>query len=342
MTRSGSPSPPPEMHGTLPSQDLARSMPRPASDRFRLPAYPGALGPLLAAETAAATGRLAPEREVMVQAIWFDAGCDTPGRLLLVVHHLVIDGVSWRILISDLQDAWQAVSAGRGAPRLLPVGTSLRHWADHLSTDAARADRVAELPLWRSMLAGPDPLLGTRALNPACDVADTAGHLTFALPVDVTAPLLYRLPALFHGGVNDVLLTAFALAVVEWRHFHAWGGDTSVLIDLEGHGREGGDLDLSRTVGWFTSLFPVRLDPVLPLQKVFAAGKGVNFGKCQIMVSASGSFAISMRKARQCCVARPARRSLSIILAASLPRMGRGCRHRRPTSSAAAVTAPWL
>src|SRR5690606_5096346 len=75
-------------------------------------------------------------------------------------------------------------------------------------------------------------------------------------------PLLTRLPALFHGGVNDVLLTAFALAVADWRERHGLGRGEAVLVDLEGHGREApAGMDLGRTVGWFTSLFPVRLDP---------------------------------------------------------------------------------
>ncbi|WP_244622883.1 condensation domain-containing protein, partial [Microvirga brassicacearum] len=222
---------------------------------------PEALVSLIDAETTEAAARLAPARGTMVQVVWFDAGPDCAGRLLLVLHHLVVDGVSWRILVPDLRDAVREVLQAR-EPRLAPVGTSLRRWAEHLATDAASAERQAELPFWRDMLAAPDPLVGARALDGTRDTAASAGHLTFTLPADVTAPLLGRVPAVFHGGVNDVLLTAFAVAFADWRRHHGWSDDTAVLLDLEGHGREGeDDFDLSRTVGWFTSLFPLRLDP---------------------------------------------------------------------------------
>ncbi|MGJ3561509.1 hypothetical protein ACR6C2_37680 [Streptomyces sp. INA 01156] len=82
-------------------------------------------------------------------------------------------------------------------------------------------------------------------------------------PADRTEPLLADVPAAFHGGINDVLLTGLALAVAQWRHRRGLGEDGAVLVDLEGHGREDvvGDVDLSRTVGWFTTVYPVRLDP---------------------------------------------------------------------------------
>ncbi|MFC7396829.1 amino acid adenylation domain-containing protein [Chelatococcus sp. GCM10030263] len=215
----------------------------------------------MAEETAAAAARLVPGDGVMVQAVWFDAGGDSPGRLLLVLHHLVVDGVSWRILVPDLQQAWEASAAGK-VPHLAPVGTSFRRWAAHLHAEAGTDGRRAELAHWLSVLAEPDPLIGMRPLDPSRDVNGTAGHIALTLPADVTAPLLGRLPALFHGRVNDVLLTAFAVAFTEWRRDNGWGAGSSMLLDLEGHGREeSGDIDLSRTVGWFTSLYPVRLDP---------------------------------------------------------------------------------
>jgi amino acid adenylation domain-containing protein/non-ribosomal peptide synthase protein (TIGR01720 family) len=218
-----------------------------------------AMSVCVAGERAAAAARLAPGDGVMVQAVWFDAGRDRPGRLLLVLHHLVVDGVSWRILVPDLQQAWEAIVAGKG-PRLAPVGTSFRRWAEHLLGEAA--ERKLELGHWLSVLSEPDPLIGMRPLDPSCDVNGTAGHVALALPADITAPLLGRLPALFHGRVNDVLLTAFAVAFAQWRRDKGWGTGSSMLLDLEGHGREeSGDIDLSRTVGWFTSLFPIRLDP---------------------------------------------------------------------------------
>ncbi|MFV2216805.1 condensation domain-containing protein, partial [Actinomadura sp. LOL_016] len=214
-----------------------------------------ALRAVLAAEAHAARRRLDPHAGTMAQVVWFDAGPDGSGRLLVVLHHLVVDGVSWRILLPDLVTAW----AG-GALDAVP--TSFRRWAQRLAAEASDPGRAAELPLWEDVLATPDPLLGARALDPAADTFGTARHHTVSLPADVTGPLLSEVPAAFHGRVNDVLLTGLALAVAEWRRDRGMSDETSVLVDLEGHGREEivPGVDLSRTVGWFTSIFPVRLD----------------------------------------------------------------------------------
>jgi amino acid adenylation domain-containing protein/non-ribosomal peptide synthase protein (TIGR01720 family) len=189
-----------------------------------------------------AAARLAPREGRVLCAVRF------PDRLLLVAHHLVVDGVSWRILAEDVA----RLAAGADP---VPVVTSFRRWAGLLSD----VDRSAELPFWRAVLDGPDPLLGLRPLDRS-DVVATGRTHTVSLPPSATAPLLSRVPAAFHGSVNDVLLTALAVAVNRWR-----GTDSAVLVELEGHGREeqvvGAPVDLSRTVGWFTSTYPVRLDP---------------------------------------------------------------------------------
>ncbi|MFG2846319.1 non-ribosomal peptide synthase/polyketide synthase [Kitasatospora sp. NPDC048296] len=197
----------------------------------------------------AARDRLAPADGVMVQLVWFDGGSEAPGRLLVMVHHLVVDGVSWRILLPDLTAAYQGTE-------LQPTGTSLRTWATALVAEADR--RTTELPLWQGMLEGADPLLGTRRLDHAQDTRRTVGHLELALPPEITEPLLTSVPALFNAEVNDVLLTGLALAVNRWR-----GDRHGLLLELEAHGREefADTIDLSRTVGWFTSAYPVRLDP---------------------------------------------------------------------------------
>ncbi|MER5218755.1 condensation domain-containing protein, partial [Streptomyces sp. NPDC002838] len=212
-------------------------------------------------ELDAATGRLDPAGGVMGQFVWFDPGAAAPGRLLVVLHHLVVDGVSWRILLPDLAAAWGRVSSGE-EPVLPEVGTSVRRWTHALQDEAASETRVAELPLWRAMVDGPDPLLGRRALDPALDVADTADHIWVRLPARVTEALLTVVPTAFRGQVNDGLLAGLALAVAKWRQARGVT-ESSALIRLEGHGREEGVVpgaDLSRTVGWFTSMFPVRLD----------------------------------------------------------------------------------
>ncbi|MER0448823.1 amino acid adenylation domain-containing protein [Streptomyces sp. Edi4] len=216
---------------------------------------------LVAVEGEAARGRLAPAAGVMAQFVWFDAGADHPGMLLLVIHHLAVDGVSWRVLLPDLAAAWEGV-AGDGEPRLAPVPTSFGRWTRTLATAAREPGRVAELPLWAAVLDTPDPQLGKRRFDPGRDIAGTARSLESRLPGRLAETLLTVVPASFHAGVNDVLLTALALTVVRWRRRRGIAG-TQVLIDLEGHGREhlGEGLDLHRTVGWFTTLFPVSLDP---------------------------------------------------------------------------------
>ncbi|MCW2569937.1 MAG: peptide synthetase, partial [Mycobacterium sp.] len=214
-----------------------------------------------AAELDAATGRLDPAAGVMAQFVWFDPGTAGAGRLVVVLHHLVVDGVSWRILLPDLASAWGRVRAGR-APALPGVTTSARRWTQALLDEATTPERVAELPLWRSIVDGPDPALGSRRLDPAVDVMSTVQHVWTRLPASVTDSLLAAVPAAFHGGVNDGLLAALAVAVARWRRARGVA-ESSVLLRLEGHGREEGVVpgaDLSRTVGWFTSMFPVRLE----------------------------------------------------------------------------------
>ncbi|WP_405783771.1 amino acid adenylation domain-containing protein [Streptomyces sp. NBC_00859] len=216
---------------------------------------------LLTRELDAAAGRLDPASGVMTQFVRFTPADGGAGRLLVVLHHLVVDGVSWRILLPDLAAAWEQVRAGR--PPVLPaVGTSARRWAHALVEEATRTERVAELPYWRTLLDGSDPLLGTRAVDPAVDTMTTVERVHVAVPAEVTQTLLTTLPAAFHGGVDDGLLTALALALAQWRSRRGIT-ETSALIRLEGHGREEElvpGADLARTVGWFTSMYPVRLD----------------------------------------------------------------------------------
>ena len=203
-----------------------------------------------------AVGRLDPEAGTMADFVWFAAPSGA-GRLLVVLHHLVVDGVSWRILMSDLAEAWQQVRAGR-TPELPAVGTSARRWASALRDEALSERREAELPHWRDLLETPQPPLGARAFDPAVDVWSTVGTVRTELPADVTEAVLTTLPAAFRATATDVLLTALALAVDRWR-----GTDHAALVRLEGHGRAEDAVpgaDLSRTVGWFTTMYPARVD----------------------------------------------------------------------------------
>ncbi|MEV0259662.1 amino acid adenylation domain-containing protein, partial [Streptomyces sp. NPDC050732] len=203
-----------------------------------------------------AARRIDPAAGQMVRAVWIDAGPGRTGRVVLVAHHLVVDGVSWRVLIPDLRAACEAVAAGR-TPRLDPVGTSFRRWSELLAQEATNERRVAELPDWLNLLGGHQPPLTHRALDPAIDTARTLRRRSWTVPCEQVETLVSRTPAAFHCGLHEVLLAALAGAVAHWRPDRAAG----LLLDIERHGREPLDgTDLLRTVGWFTSAHPVRLD----------------------------------------------------------------------------------
>ncbi|MEV4383900.1 condensation domain-containing protein, partial [Streptosporangium sp. NPDC049644] len=261
----------------------------------------GDLAVAVAEQAALSRSGLDPVAGQLVRVAWLDAGPEVSGRLVVTVHHLAVDGVSWRILLPDLFTAWNATPENatpqaavheeaihRAAPReataqegtapeaaaqegathrgtvpvLEPVPTSFRTWAHRLHDEAP--NRVGELDHWAEILDGPDPRIGRRSLDPRLDTAATLRSLRRTLPPERAEPLLAAVPAAFHGRVNDVLLAGLALAVTHWRRRRGARG-TSVLLDLEGHGREEifPDVDLSRTVGWFTTIHPVRLDPGL-------------------------------------------------------------------------------
>ncbi|UBU17189.1 non-ribosomal peptide synthetase [Nonomuraea gerenzanensis] len=198
-----------------------------------------------AAPTASAA-RPDPGRGVMLAATW-----TAPDRLLLTAHHLAVDAVSWRLLGPEL------AALLNGEDHTPPQGTSFARWSLLLAAEAQRPERVAaELPLWERMSAG-EPLLSPDRRPPT----GRGGHgrravLTRTLPPGLTEQAITHLPAAYRCGPNEVLLTALAIAVTRWR------GGTSVLAEVEGHGREPftDDLDISGTVGWFTAQYPVTLD----------------------------------------------------------------------------------
>ncbi|MFD0447514.1 condensation domain-containing protein [Streptomyces indonesiensis] len=145
---------------------------------------------------------------------------------------------------------------------LEPVPTSFRHWARALRTEATGQLRLAELPAWTELLDGHDPLLTSRPVDPERDLGATVRQLSVKVSTEVTSALLTTVPTAFHAGVDDILLTGLTAALAEWRRRQGQEDTPGVLLDLEGHGRvplaEG--VDLTRTVGWFTSSYPVRLD----------------------------------------------------------------------------------
>ncbi|WNI26618.1 non-ribosomal peptide synthetase [Streptomyces sp. ITFR-16] len=197
--------------------------------------------PRAAVDAGIATARKAmdPRTGPLLRALWVDAGPGRPGRLALIAHHLVIDGVSWRVLLDDLEHAYSGGTLTRH-------GQSFLGWARSLHD----ADRRAELPHWRRMTAT-EPLTGP--LDPARDTVATATHHELRLDTDTTRALITTLPAAYRTTPDAVLLTALARAVRAWR------GAPQVLVALESHGRPR-EVDLSQTVGWFTAVHPVRLD----------------------------------------------------------------------------------
>jgi amino acid adenylation domain-containing protein/non-ribosomal peptide synthase protein (TIGR01720 family) len=203
---------------------------------------------------ALATAGLDPDAGVMLRAVWRKEA----RQLVLVAHHVVIDGVSWRILFDDLAQAWQQLASGKSID-LRPVGTSFRRWTQLLEQTGFDADCA----YFQRALPGIDHLLGRRALT---ETDTVAGERTRTVTVgpEVTAALLSDVPSLFHAKVNDVLLTALAVALARWRRDNGQE-QTFAHVELEGHGREGrfvaDTVELSRTVGWFTTLFPVTVDP---------------------------------------------------------------------------------
>jgi len=180
---------------------------------------------------------------------------DGQQRLLLVVHHLVVDGVSWRVLLEDLQEAYQQLLNGQAVS--LPAKTSpVNTWAERLAAHASSRALHAQQGYWQQVLAGDNAELARD--NPQGSLDNThARTAATRLDAERTAKLLKQAPAAYRTQINDLLLTALARTLCQWS------AQDNVLVQLEGHGREDlfDDLDLSRTVGWFTSLFPVRLAP---------------------------------------------------------------------------------
>ncbi|TBU87902.1 non-ribosomal peptide synthetase [Pseudomonas dryadis] len=180
-------------------------------------------------------------------------------RLLLVIHHCVVDGVSWRVLLEDLQSAY--AQAARGEPVKLPdKGTSLQAWGKRLQVYAHSETLKAELGYWQSCLQG-------SAIDLPCDSPQGGLGISLAQVVStrldqaLTHKLLKIAPKAYRTQVNDLLLTALSRVLCRWCE------QSSVAIQLEGHGREAlfDELDISRTTGWFTSLFPVKLTPAADL-----------------------------------------------------------------------------
>ncbi|WP_445570704.1 non-ribosomal peptide synthase/polyketide synthase [Pseudomonas sp. E102] len=206
---------------------------------------------------------------------------DGSQRLLLVIHHLVVDGVSWRVLLEDLQQAYDQLQAGQ-MPTLPAKTTSAQTWAQRLQAHASSAALQGQVAYWQAQLDGARPDLPCD--YPHGDLRRCHGaQVQTRLDKALTQRLLQQAPAAYRTQVNDLLLTALARVIGRWT------SQASTLIQLEGHGREAlfDDVDLSRSVGWLTSLFPVRLTPTATAEGSIKAikeqlraipDKGLGFG----------------------------------------------------------------
>jgi amino acid adenylation domain-containing protein/non-ribosomal peptide synthase protein (TIGR01720 family) len=193
----------------------------------------------------------------LVRFVLFDSGPQTSARLLVIFHHLVVDSMSWRILLEDLQMTCQQLRSGQ-LIQLPPKTTSFKHWAEHLITYGQSAELRQELTYW---LAEPHTQVGRLPVDHpgGTNTVASACMVSVSLSNEETQALLQEIPQAYQTQINDILLTALAQA------FTHWTGVPTLLIDLQDYGREEivEGVDLSRTVGWLTTIFPVclQLDP---------------------------------------------------------------------------------
>ncbi|WP_148662958.1 non-ribosomal peptide synthetase, partial [Scytonema hofmannii] len=191
--------------------------------------------------------------ENLVQVALFRLGVDKGARLLIIIHHLVVDGVSWRILLEDLVAGYSQLCQGK-VIQLPAKTTSFKDWAQHLREYAQANHLKSELDYWLSISNAAVASIPADHAHGANTVASTC-TVSVSLNSSETQALLQDVPKAYKTQINDVLLTALVLAVSRWVD------SKSVLFNLEGHGREDiiEGVDLSRTVGWFTTMFPVVL-----------------------------------------------------------------------------------
>ena len=190
----------------------------------------------------------------LMRVVLFDLGPQRTGRLLIVIHHLAVDGVSWRILLEDLQTTYRQLSRG-GTVTLAPKTTSFKHWAERLAEHAQSEAMHDELVYWS---AASRRCVGRLSVDHPLGINTEAStqSVSVSLTEVETQSLLQEVPSVYRTQINDVLLTALVQAL------RGSTGDAALIVNLEGHGREAifDDVDVSRTVGWFTTIFPVLLE----------------------------------------------------------------------------------
>lgn len=190
----------------------------------------------------------------LLQVAYFDLGQEKRGKLLIIVHHLVIDGVSWRVFIEDLQTAYQQLSQGETI-QLPAKTTAYKQWAEQLIKYAQTTEVRSQIDYWQQVEQSSFKLPVDFPNNLETNTVASAQTISVTLSPTETQALLQEVPSVYHTQVNDVLLAALTLTFAQWT------GDNSLLLTLESHGREDifPQVNLSRTIGWFTSHFPVQL-----------------------------------------------------------------------------------
>ncbi len=195
-------------------------------------------------------------RGPLIRIALFTMGKGRSSRLMIAIHHIAVDGVSWRILLPDLSSACeQLIKEGRAA--LPPKTTSFRAWALRLGEYAATEKMAEESAFWENALAVTVPSIPCDLQAPPEEnTVESQDSVIVSLDAEETESLLRDVPPVYRTQINDALLAALGQALA------AWTGNTIFQVHLEGHGREElfPGIDLSRTVGWFTSLYPVTLD----------------------------------------------------------------------------------
>jgi non-ribosomal peptide synthase protein (TIGR01720 family) len=187
----------------------------------------------------------------LLKLAYFHLGSNRLPRLLIISHHLIVDIVSWRVIIEDLQTVYQSLS--RKQKPLLPLkSVSFKSWSEKLVSYAQTTEAKNEAQFWQDIKKQPVSRLPFDKDNGSNTVASIE-MIYSGLSEDETRALLTDVPSALNTHMNDVLLLALTQAVANWSH-----GD-SLYVDMEGHGREAilKGIDPSRTVGWFTTLYPV-------------------------------------------------------------------------------------
>ncbi|WP_330233071.1 amino acid adenylation domain-containing protein [Nocardia sp. NBC_00508] len=213
----------------------------------------------LAAHGHAVVDEIDPFTGDLVRAVWF-VRSGAPDVLLLTIHHLAIDPVSWHIVSADLAAGWAEIVAGR-TPTAAVEHTGYRQWARLLNERAGTAEVSAQRDYWMRQVSAPDPVLGARMPDPRSDTWASYRVRPVPATAETTAAILDGIGG--GAGVREFLLTALTMTVSSWRAERGQDAAAGACIALEGHGREdtvlGADADSAHTVGWFTTIVPARL-----------------------------------------------------------------------------------